>query len=92
MAVKIRMKRIGMTNTPVFRIVVADGRKKRDGRAIEELGTYWPLRKDEVNYKIDLARAEHWIKCGAQPSDTVRSFIRKARRAAAVAAPAVAQA
>ncbi len=88
MAVKIRMKRVGMKNTPVYRIVVADGRTKRDGRFLEELGTYWPLRQGADNYTLDLARAEHWMKCGAQPSDTVRSFIRKARRAAAVPAAA----
>ena len=82
MAVKIRMKRVGTKNTPVFRIVVADGRSPRDGKFIEELGTYQPLKKgDNVNF--DVERAKYWISKGAQPSDTVASFIRKAAKAAA---------
>jgi len=85
MAVKIRLKRIGAKNTPVFRIVVADGRSPRDGKFIEEIGTYQPLKKGE-NVTIDLPRAEHWVSKGAQPSDTVASFIRRARRTAAPAA------
>jgi len=85
MAVKIRLKRIGAKNTPVFRIVVADGRSPRDGKFIEEIGTYQPLKKGE-NVQLDLPRAEHWITKGAQPSDTVASFIRRARRSAAAAA------
>lgn len=81
MAVKIRMKRIGAKNAPVFRIVVADSRSPRDGRFIEELGTYHPLQKGE-NYTLDLERAKYWLSKGAQPSDTVASFIRKAGKAA----------
>ena len=80
MSVKIRMKRIGTKNTPVFRIVVADGRSPRDGKYIEEIGTYQPLKKNE-NYKLNLERADYWVTKGAQPSDTVASFIRKAKRA-----------
>lgn len=80
MSVKIRMKRIGAKNTPVFRIVVADGRSPRDGKCIEELGTYQPLKKGE-NYTLDLERADYWLGKGAQPSDTVASFIRKAKKA-----------
>ena len=80
MAVKIRMKRIGAKNQPVFRIVVADGRSPRDGKCIEELGTYQPLKKGE-NFKLDLDRVHYWLGKGAQPSDTVASFIRKATRA-----------
>jgi small subunit ribosomal protein S16 len=84
MAVKIRLKRIGAKNSPVYRIVVADGRSPRDGRFIEEIGTYTPGRKaDKV--KVDLERAKYWISKGAQPSDTVASFIKRAS-AAAVAA------
>ncbi|MBR91172.1 MAG: 30S ribosomal protein S16 [Verrucomicrobiales bacterium] len=82
MAVKIRLKRVGMRNSPVHRIVVADGRSPRDGHNIEELGTYWPLRQEAENYKLNLERAEYWLGVGAQPSDTVRSIIRKARRTA----------
>jgi len=84
MAVRIRMKRIGAKNQPVFRIVVADSRSPRDGRFIEELGTYWPRKKTD-NVKLDLERAKYWISKGAQPSDTVRSFIKKANKAAAAA-------
>jgi small subunit ribosomal protein S16 len=84
MSVKIRMKRIGTKNTPVFRIVVADGRSPRDGKCIEEIGTYQPLKKND-NFKVDLDRATYWISKGAQPSDTVASFLRKAKRAVAAA-------
>ncbi len=84
MSVKIRMKRIGAKNTPVFRIVVADNRSPRDGKCIEEIGTYQPLKKDG-NYTVDLARADYWLSKGAQASDTVASFLRKARRAAPAA-------
>jgi small subunit ribosomal protein S16 len=88
MAVKIRMKRVGAKNAPVFRIVVADSRSPRDGKFIEEIGTYQPLKKGD-NFKMDLDRAKYWLSKGAQPSDTVASFIKKASRVAA-AAPAVA--
>ncbi len=89
MAVKIRMKRVGTKNTPVYRIVVADGRSPRDGKFIEEIGTYQPLKKDS-NFVMDLERAKYWVSKGAQPSDTVASFMKKAAKAAAAAAPAVA--
>jgi small subunit ribosomal protein S16 len=79
------MKRIGTTNTPVYRIVVADSRSPRDGKFIEEIGTYHPLTKGE-NVALKLDRAEYWLTKGAQPSDTVKSFINKARKAAPVAA------
>ena len=88
MAVKIRMKRVGAKNAPVFRIVVADGRSPRDGKFIEEIGTYQPLKKG-TNYKLDLDRTNYWLGKGAQPSETVASFIKKASKAAAAAtAPA----
>ena len=86
MAVRIRMKRIGAKNAPVFRIVVADSRSPRDGKFIEELGTYHPRKKTD-NIVFDLERAKYWISKGALPSDTVASFIKKASKAAA-AAPA----
>jgi small subunit ribosomal protein S16 len=85
MAVKIRMKRVGAKNAPVFRIVVADGRSPRDGKFIEELGTYQPLKKG-TNYTLDLDRAKYWLSKGAQPSDTVASFLKKATKAAAAVA------
>lgn len=84
MPVRIRLKRVGARNTPVFRVVVADGRSPRDGKFIEEIGTYLPGQKDN-NFNLNLDRAEYWVSKGAQPSDTVASFIRKARRAAAAA-------
>ncbi len=79
--VRIRLKRVGTTNSPAYRIVVADSRSPRDGKFIEELGSYLPLKKDK-NYTLNLERAEYWLKAGAQPSDTVASFIKKARRIA----------
>ena len=79
------MKRVGTKNTPAYRIVVADGRSPRDGKFIEEIGTYQPLKK-ENNYTINLDRAKYWLSQGAQPSDTVASFIKKAGRAVPAAA------
>jgi small subunit ribosomal protein S16 len=84
MAVKIRMKRVGAKNAPVFRIVVADSRSPRDGKFIEEIGTYHPLQKGH-NFTLDLERAKYWVSKGAQPSDTVASFIKKAGKAVAAA-------
>jgi small subunit ribosomal protein S16 len=82
MSVKIRMKRVGTKNMPAFRIVVADSRSPRDGKFIEEIGTYNPLKKGD-NFSIKLERAQYWISKGAQPSDTVASFIKKAGKAPA---------
>jgi len=76
------MKRIGAKNSPVFRIVVADGRSPRDGKFIEEIGTYNPRQKDN-NVKMNLDRIKYWVGKGAQPSDTVASFIKKASKATA---------
>jgi small subunit ribosomal protein S16 len=80
------MKRVGAKNAPYFRIVVADSRSPRDGKFIEEIGTYQPLKKGD-NVTVDLERANYWISKGAQPSDTVSSFLKKKGKAAA-AAPA----
>jgi small subunit ribosomal protein S16 len=85
MSVKIRMKRVGTKNTPVFRIVVADSRSPRDGKFIEEIGTYQPLKKSD-NTTLKLDRANYWISKGAQPSDTVASIIKRANKAAVVTA------
>jgi small subunit ribosomal protein S16 len=82
--VRIRLKRIGAKNHPAFRIVVADSRSPRDGRFIEELGTYQPLKKSD-NVQMNLERAKYWVGVGAQPSETVASFIKRAERAAAPA-------
>jgi len=82
--VRIRLKRGGNKNNPVYRIVVADGRSPRDGKFIEELGTYQPQKKGD-NYTLKLDRAQYWVGVGAQPSDTVASFIKKAVKAAPAA-------
>ncbi len=76
MAVKIRLKRIGAKKSPFYRVVVADSRYPRDGRFIEELGTYNPL-KDPAEVKIDGEKAAKWLKDGAQPTDTVKSLLKK---------------
>ena len=80
MAVVIRMRKEGAKGKPFFRIVVTDDRSPRDGRFIEMIGTYDPMKEGE-NYKIDLEKAEDWISKGAQPSDTVRSIIKKVKKA-----------
>ena len=79
--VKLRLRRVGNRNRPVYRVVVADQRLPRDGRFIEEIGTYNPLQKDN-NFRLDLDRVDYWLSVGAQASDTVASFIKKARKAA----------
>jgi small subunit ribosomal protein S16 len=87
MSVKIRMKRVGAKNSPYFRIVVADSRSPRDGKFIEEIGSYQPLKKGD-NFILKLDRAQYWVSKGAQPSDTVASFIKKAGKAASAPAAA----
>jgi small subunit ribosomal protein S16 len=82
MAVSIRLRREGSLNHPYYKVVVADQRSPRDGKFIEIIGNYDPKKPGE-NYSIDLSRAEYWIGCGARPSDTVRSLIKKSRKAAA---------
>ncbi len=77
MAVKIRLRRMGTKQTPFYRLVVADGRTARDGRFLETLGTYDPL-KNPVAIKIDADKALQWLQRGAQPTDTVRTLLRKA--------------
>ena len=79
------MKRVGTKNAPVFRIVVTDGRSPRDGKFIEEIGTYQPLKQGD-NYSLKLDRAKYWVSKGAQPSETVASIIKKAGKAVPVAA------
>ena len=78
MAVAIRRRREGTRNSPYYKVVVADKRSPRDGKFIEIIGTYDP-KKAGTNYKVDLARIDHWVKNGAQMSDTVRSIVKKAR-------------
>lgn len=76
MAVKMRLKRMGAKKSPFYRVVVADSRYPRDGRFIEEIGTYNPIAEpSEVN--IDTEKALKWLKNGAQPTDTVKSLLKK---------------
>ena len=76
MAVKIRLRRMGAKRAPFYRVVVADSRYPRDGRFIEEIGTYNPMR-DPAEIKIDADKAKKWIANGAQPTDTVKSILKK---------------
>lgn len=76
MAVKIRLKRMGSKRNPFYRIVVADSRAPRDGRSIEQIGTYNPVAKP-VEVKIDEDKALDWLQKGAQPSDTIRNLFSK---------------
>lgn len=75
--VKIRLRRMGAKKNPFYRVIVADSRSPRDGRFIEELGTYDPLA-EPAQIKIDLERAKYWIANGAQPTDTVKALLKKA--------------
>ncbi len=80
MAVAIRLTRQGSKDRPYYKIVVVDSRARRDGRFIEQVGTYDPMQEGE-NYKIDMEKVDKWISCGAQPSETVNSIIKKSRKA-----------
>ena len=75
--VKIRLRRMGAKKAPFYRIVVADSRYPRDGRCIEEIGTYNPV-VNPAELKVDVDRAQAWIKTGAQPTETVRDLLKKA--------------
>ena len=76
MAVKMRLRRMGAKKAPHYRIVVADSRYPRDGRFIEEVGYYNPMT-NPAEVKIDAEKAKKWIACGAQPTETVRSLLKK---------------
>jgi small subunit ribosomal protein S16 len=89
MAVSIRLRREGAKNRPYYKVVVADSRSPRDGKFIEIIGTYDP-KKPGHNSTLKLDRAEYWISKGAQPSDTVRSLIKKTKKQAA-SAPAISE-
>lgn len=88
MAVSIRLRREGAKNRPYYKVVVADSRSPRDGKFIEIIGTYDP-KKTGHNSTLKVDRAEYWIGRGAQPSDTVRSLLKKTKKQA-TAAPATA--
>ena len=75
--VKIRLMRVGMKGAPSYRVVVADARSPRDGRIIENIGWYNPLTEPST-ITIDTERAQHWLNVGAQPTDSVRSLLKRA--------------
>ena len=76
MAVKIRLRRMGAKKAPFYRVIVADERSPRDGKFIDEIGYYNPLR-DPAEIKIDAEKAEKWLNDGAQPTETVKSLLKK---------------
>ena len=76
MAVKMRLRRIGAKKAPFYRVIVADSRSPRDGRFIEEIGYYNPLT-EPAEIKIDAEKAKKWISNGAQPTETVKSLLKK---------------
>ncbi len=81
MAVKIRLQRGGAKHAPYYRVVVADSRKTRDGRFVEKVGIYDPKNKvEDKQLELVLDRIDYWLSVGAQPSDTVRSLIKRARK------------
>ncbi len=75
--VKIRLRRMGAKKAPYYRIIVADSRSPRDGRCIEEIGSYDPLT-EPATITVDAEKAQQWIKNGAQPTDTVKALLKKA--------------
>jgi len=90
MAVSIRLRREGAKNRPYYRVVVTDSRSPRDGKFIEIIGTYDPKQTGQ-NSSFSVERAEYWMSKGAQPSDTVRSLIKKQKKTAAAAPTAEAE-
>ena len=76
MAVKIRLRRMGAKKAPFYRVIVADSRSPRDGRCIDEIGYYNPIT-DPAEIKIDADKAKYWLGVGAQPTDTVKSLLKK---------------
>jgi len=85
MALKIRLTKVGSVHQPLYRVVVAEARSRRDGAAVENLGTYTPKAKGSpVN--INLERVDYWLSKGATPSDTMHAMIKKVRRSTVAAA------
>ncbi len=76
--VRIRLRRVGRKKAPAYRIVVADSKSPRDGKFIEIVGQYAPRQSTENKLTVNLERVNHWLDVGAQPSDTVRSLLRRA--------------
>jgi small subunit ribosomal protein S16 len=87
MALKIKLSRYGTRHTPAYRIVVAEERSRRDGAAVEQLGSYQP-RVSDTPLKLNLERVDYWTSKGALPTNTVRGLIKRARKAAPAATPA----
>jgi small subunit ribosomal protein S16 len=81
MAARIRLKRVGTKNRPIYRVVVAHDRGKRDGRFIEEIGTYAP-RQSTDNFKVKADRIQYWLGVGALPTQTVRTLLKRAQKTA----------
>lgn len=82
--VRIRMKRMGRRHTAAYRVTAVDGRASRDGRVIEELGFYDPENKNEsMRFSVDVERVDYWLSKGAQPSDTVRTLMKRMKKAKA---------
>ncbi|MGD8454658.1 MAG: 30S ribosomal protein S16 [Phycisphaerae bacterium] len=78
MAVKLKLKRFGRTHRPFYRLAAMDVRSRRDGRVLEELGVYDPANKDAAaQIQLKIERVQHWLSVGAQPTDTVRSLLKK---------------
>ena len=90
MALKIRLTKVGSVHQPLYRVVVAEARSRRDGAAVENLGTYRPGSKGNP-ISVNLERVDYWLSKGAKPTNTMHAMIKKARRASA-AAPATATA
>ena len=91
MALKIRLTKVGSVHQPLYRVVVAEARSRRDGAAVENLGTYTPKTKgNPIN--IDLERVDYWLSKGAKPTDTMHAMIKKARRSASAKSEAPASA
>lgn len=84
MALKIRLSRIGSTHNPIYHVVVAEARSRRDGAPTEVIGTYNPRSKNE-SLKLDVVRADYWVSKGATPTDTALSLIKKAKKTAVAA-------
>lgn len=80
MSLSIRLRREGAKNSPYYRVVVAETRSKRDGKYVEQVGTYDPKKKG-TNYSLKSDRISHWMKVGAKPSETVASMIKRAAKA-----------
>ncbi len=91
MALKIRLSRIGATHNPIYHVVVAEARSRRDGAAVEILGTYTPRSKKE-QLALDVSRVDYWLAKGALPTDTAKGLIKTARKNVPAAEPAAAEA